>query len=51
LDIGLQEEFDKFLQERNINEAVALFIPEYAEFKEQNEYVKWLGRVKAFVDL
>ncbi|RXW19263.1 hypothetical protein EST38_g6601 [Candolleomyces aberdarensis] len=51
LDISLQEEFDKFLQERGINENVALFIPEYAEFKEQTEYVKWLGKVKAFVDL
>ncbi|KAG5649775.1 hypothetical protein H0H81_002078 [Sphagnurus paluster] len=50
LDIGVQEEFEKFLQERGVNEHVALFIPEYAEYKEQNEYVKWLGNVKAFVD-
>lgn len=35
LDIGLQEEFEKFLQERGVNEALALFIPEYAEYKEQ----------------
>ncbi|KAK7462848.1 Mitochondrial acidic protein mam33 [Stygiomarasmius scandens] len=50
LDIGLQEEFEKFLQERGINESVALFIPEYAEWKEQAEYVKWLESVKGFVD-
>ncbi|KAJ3519483.1 hypothetical protein NMY22_g13178 [Coprinellus aureogranulatus] len=51
LDLGLQEEIDKFLQERGVNENVALFIPEYAEWKEQNEYVKWLGKVKNFVEL
>ncbi|KAF8878169.1 mitochondrial glycoprotein [Gymnopilus junonius] len=51
LDSGLQEEFDKFLQERGINEAVAAFIPEYAAYKEQQEYVKWLGKVKNFIDL
>ncbi|TFK21317.1 regulatory protein suaprga1 [Coprinopsis marcescibilis] len=51
LDIGLQEEVEKFLQERGINETVALFVPEYAEFKEQKEYVKWLGKVKTFIDL
>jgi complement component 1 Q subcomponent-binding protein len=31
----LQEEFEKFLQERGINESLALFIPEYCEHKEQ----------------
>ncbi|KAF9009928.1 mitochondrial glycoprotein [Cyathus striatus] len=51
LDVGVQEEFEKFLQERGINETVALFIPEYAEHKEQQEYVKWLHKVKSFVDL
>ncbi|KAF9459642.1 mitochondrial glycoprotein [Collybia nuda] len=51
LDVGVQEEFEKYLQERGVNEHVALFIPEYAEHKEQGEYVKWLGNVKAFVDM
>ncbi|EAU89704.2 regulatory protein suaprga1 [Coprinopsis cinerea okayama7 len=50
LDALLQEQFEKFLDERGINETVAHFIPEYAEFKEQKEYVKWLGKVKSFVD-
>ncbi|KAH9962824.1 mitochondrial glycoprotein [Russula dissimulans] len=50
LDLGLQEELEKFLQERGINESLALFIPEYAQFKEQKEYVDWLGKVKNFVD-
>jgi complement component 1 Q subcomponent-binding protein len=33
--VGVQEEFEKFLQERGINESLSLFIPEYAEYKEQ----------------
>jgi len=51
LDVGLQSEFEKYLQERGINETVASFIPEYSAYKEQQEYVKWLGKVKTFVDL
>jgi len=35
LDLNLQEEFDRFLQERGINESLAFFIPEYAQYKEQ----------------
>ena len=35
LDLNLQEEFEKFLQERGINESLAFFIPEYAQYKEQ----------------
>lgn len=50
LDVSVQEEFEKFLQERGVNEHVALFIPEYAEYKEQTEYVKWLENVKNFVE-
>ncbi|KAF8069064.1 mitochondrial glycoprotein [Lyophyllum atratum] len=50
LDVSLQEEFEKYLSERGVNEHVALFIPEYAEFKEQTEYVRWLNNVKTFVD-
>ena len=35
LDVTVQEEFEKFIQERGINESLALFVPEYAEHKEQ----------------
>ena len=35
LDLNLQEEFERFLQERGINESLAFFIPEYAQYKEQ----------------
>ncbi|KIM37053.1 hypothetical protein M413DRAFT_448773 [Hebeloma cylindrosporum] len=51
LDVGVQDAFDNFLSERGINETVAQFIPEYASYKEQQEYIKWLGKVKNFVDL
>jgi len=50
LEIGLQERFDEYLQERGVSEELALFIPEYAEFKEQKEYVGWLRNVKSFVE-
>ncbi|KAI9456360.1 regulatory protein suaprga1 [Lactarius psammicola] len=50
LDLGLQEEFEKFLRERGINENLAFFVPEYAQYKEQKEYVDWLGKVKSFID-
>ncbi|KAI8974846.1 mitochondrial glycoprotein [Trametes punicea] len=50
LDISLQDEFDKFLQERGINQSLAYFVPEYAEYKEQREYVSWLKSVKEFVE-
>lgn len=31
----MQEEFEKFLTERGINDSLAVFVPEYAEYKEQ----------------
>ncbi|EGO03975.1 hypothetical protein SERLA73DRAFT_175685 [Serpula lacrymans var. lacrymans S7.3] len=50
LDVSVQEEFEKYLQERGINESLAMFIPEYAEHKEQKEYVRWLSNVKTFIE-
>jgi len=50
LDVGVQEEFEKFLDERGVNSTVALFVPEYAAHKEQREYMKWLESVKSFID-
>ena len=35
LDVNVQEEFDEFLAERGIDQSLALFLPEYAEYKEQ----------------
>ncbi|KAI1783295.1 mitochondrial glycoprotein [Ganoderma leucocontextum] len=50
LDVSLQDEFDKFLQERGINQTLAYFVPGYSEYKEQKEYVSWLNHVKDFVE-
>ena len=41
--MSLQDEFDKFLQERGINQNLAYFVPEYAEFKEQKVSAAMLG--------
>ena len=35
LDVSVQEEFEAWLKERGVNEALASFVPEYAEWKEQ----------------
>lgn len=35
LDEGVQSEFETYLEERGINSALALFIPDLAEWKEQ----------------
>jgi len=51
LDVNVQELFERYLEERGISSSLALFIPEYAEYKEQKEYVKWLERVKTFIDV
>ncbi|KAK7053813.1 F-box domain-containing protein [Favolaschia claudopus] len=50
LDVAVQEQFEKFLEERDIGESLSFFIPEYAQHKEQKEYINWLQNVKSFVD-
>ncbi|KAF2814284.1 mitochondrial glyco protein [Mytilinidion resinicola] len=50
LDEDLQILLEKYLEERGINTRMALFIPDYIDYKEQKEYLRWLGNVKNFVD-
>ncbi|KAL9938674.1 hypothetical protein V8E36_002393 [Tilletia maclaganii] len=50
LDLKVQEQFENFLEERGFDAPLAIFIVQYAEYKEQNEYRTWLERVKAFVE-
>jgi len=50
LDPSVQEEFEAYLVERGIDESLALFIPDYAEWKEQQEYVHWLENLKNFIE-
>jgi len=35
LDVAVQDEFEAYLKERGIDEALAQFIPQFAEYKEQ----------------
>ncbi|KAJ3104428.1 Mitochondrial acidic protein mam33 [Physocladia obscura] len=49
LDEGLQDYFHEFLKERGFDEPLAEFIPQYIDFKEQNEYVEWLKKVSAWI--
>lgn len=50
LDEDLQILLEKYLEERGVNTSMALFIPDYIDFKEQKEYLRWLGNVKSFVE-
>jgi complement component 1 Q subcomponent-binding protein, mitochondrial len=49
LDEDLQVLLERYLDERGINTQLALFIPDYIDFKEQKEYMRWLENVKGFV--
>jgi complement component 1 Q subcomponent-binding protein len=50
LDEDLQVLLERYLEERGINTALALFVPDYIDVKEQKEYVSWLTNVKSFVE-
>ncbi|MCJ1351710.1 MAG: hypothetical protein MMC33_001694 [Icmadophila ericetorum] len=50
LDQDLQVLLERYLDERGVNTALALWIPDYIDFKEQREYLNWLSNVKSFVD-
>ncbi|KAF7316539.1 hypothetical protein MIND_00173200 [Mycena indigotica] len=50
LDVTLQGNFEAFLQERGLDSSLAEFVAEYAQFKEQEEYVEWLDSVGKFVE-
>ena len=43
LDEELTLLLDQYLDERGINTALALWVPEYIDFKEQREYLDWLS--------
>ncbi|CZT49396.1 related to mitochondrial acidic matrix protein [Rhynchosporium secalis] len=50
LDEDLQVLMEKYLDERGVNTALAIFVPDYIDMKEQKEYVRWLENVKGFVE-
>ena len=49
LDEDLQVLLERYLDERGINTALAIFVPDYIDMKEQREYLRWLENVKGFV--
>ncbi|RKF83799.1 Mitochondrial acidic protein mam33 [Golovinomyces cichoracearum] len=49
LDEGLQQLLERYIDERDINTTLALFVQEYMEMKEQKEYMRWLTSVKEFI--
>ncbi|KAG4434987.1 hypothetical protein IFR05_009512 [Cadophora sp. M221] len=50
LDEDLQLLFERYLDDRGINTALAVFVPDYIDMKEQKEYVRWLENLKGFVE-
>ncbi|KAG6000150.1 hypothetical protein E4U21_005765 [Claviceps maximensis] len=49
LDEDLQVLMERFLEERGVTQALAVFVPDYVDVKEQKEYLRWLNNVKTFV--
>lgn len=50
LDEDLQLMVERYLEERGIAQAMAIFVPDYLDVKEQREYQAWLKNVKGFVE-
>ncbi|OJD14425.1 hypothetical protein AJ78_05226 [Emergomyces pasteurianus Ep9510] len=50
LDEDLQTLMEQYLEERGVDNALAVFVPEFIEFKEQQEYVRWLRSLKNFIE-
>ena len=43
LDEDLQILLERYLDERGVNTLLALWVPEYIDWKEQREYLSWLS--------
>ena len=50
LDEDLQILMERYLEERGVTQAMAVFVPDYLDAKEQREYAAWLKEVKSFID-
>lgn len=51
LDEDLQVLLERYLDERGINTALSLWVPEYIDFKEQREYLNWLSSKSSLKNL
>ena len=43
LDEDLQVLLERYIEERGVNTALALWVPDFIDYKEQKEYVDWLS--------
>jgi len=50
LDEDLQILMERYLEERGVDTNMALFVPDFVDWKEQKEYLGWLGNVKKFFE-
>lgn len=50
LDEQLQLQLEQYLEERGINQTLAVFVPDYMDVKEQREYLAWLKNIKGFIE-
>ncbi|KAM3070029.1 Mitochondrial acidic protein mam33 [Clarireedia jacksonii] len=50
LDEDLQVLLERYLDERGVNQALAIFVPDYIDLKEQREYMRWLHNLKGFIE-
>ena len=50
LDEELQDSLYEFLEERNINDELAIFLHEYMTNKDKSECIRWLETVKSYME-
>ncbi|XP_022724110.1 uncharacterized protein At2g39795, mitochondrial-like isoform X2 [Durio zibethinus] len=49
LDDELQDSLYEFLEERSVNDELAVFLHEYMKIKDKTEFIKWLETVKSYI--
>ncbi|KAI9472468.1 MAG: mitochondrial glycoprotein [Benjaminiella poitrasii] len=49
LNEDIRINFGRYLEERGIDTALATFLPDYVDYKEQKEYENWLNDVNTFI--
>lgn len=50
LDDDLQDSLFDFLEARGITDELAVFLHEYMKNKNKMEVIRWMGRVKTFIE-
>ncbi|KAK7381530.1 hypothetical protein VNO80_00075 [Phaseolus coccineus] len=50
LDDALQDSLYDFLEVRGINDELAVFLHQYMKRKDKTEFVRWMERVKSFIE-